>query len=69
MRGSWLPPALFRLGYCSSAHAFVADDKWRQPGRISNSSCHDGSLTGYRTPDIDDIADKGMHITNWFADC
>jgi arylsulfatase A-like enzyme len=40
---------------------------WGDDIGISNLSCYSDGLMGYRTPNIDRIADEGMRFTDSYA--
>ena len=52
----------------------MADDKpnilviWGDDIGISNLSCYSDGLMGYRTPNIDRIADEGMRFTDSYGE-
>jgi arylsulfatase A-like enzyme len=41
---------------------------WGDDIGITNLSCYSDGLMGYRTPNIDRIADEGMRFTDWYGE-
>ena len=54
--------------------AHVAQDRpnilviWGDDIGITNLSCYSDGMMGYRTPNIDRIADEGMRFTDWYGE-